>query len=150
MLHSATQYTYIIKALFTLRISFVVTAHLYEDCLQIVTELTKAQQQQHTYQTSRKMRSKCANCVQIRWRPCEAAAALISTILGDARKHHTAIWCADLDIGHIFVRWTTLRKNLYTEFSENLPTISSQILGHRQTDVLYAYGIIFSYFVKNA
>ena len=76
MLHSATQYTYIIKAFFTLKISYVVTVHLYmQFCLPlpcpalpcpalsclapIVTKLTKAQQQQHVKTTRTKYHTKC-------------------------------------------------------------------------------------------
>jgi hypothetical protein len=68
MLHSATQYTYINKAFFTLKISYVVTVHLYmQFCLPsplpcpapIVTKFTKAQQQQHVKTTRTKYHTKC-------------------------------------------------------------------------------------------
>jgi hypothetical protein len=83
----------------------------------IVTQLTKAQQQQHVKTTRTKCHAKCGVNVQSPDRfvgdlvKGEAfSAALISMIIAGVQKHHTAIFCGDVDIGPIFVSWTTLRK----------------------------------------
>ena len=83
----------------------------------IVTKLTKAQQQQHVKPTRTKFQTKCAVNVQSADRFVDGlvqgdgfTAAVISTILAGAQKHHTDVFCTGLDIGPVFVNWATLRK----------------------------------------